>query len=234
MSNEVVVVTGGSSGYGFAMAKIFHEHGYRVLITARNREKLENAKKSIGCDAFAMDVTKPVDWEKLRNYVLNQCGKVDILINNAGGGVAIKETADISYAEIDEVFNLNLKSAIYGSKTFVPIMQERKTGTIVNMSSVCAKEAWPAWTVYAASKWGVLGFSKGLYTEVQPFGIRVTCIIPAAASTGFQQSSGIDPVNQLLHPDDVAKVVFDVCGLPKHVVIEEITIWGIDQVVVPL
>ena len=129
---------------------------------------------------------------------------------------------------------MNLSSVIYGAKTFAPLLLERKQGTIINISSVVAKEAWPGWSAYAASKWGVLGYSKGLYTELQPHGVRVTCVIPARASTGFQRNAGIGEVVNKLQARDVAQTVFDICKLPAHVVVEEVTVWGIDQIVVPL
>jgi NADP-dependent 3-hydroxy acid dehydrogenase YdfG len=129
---------------------------------------------------------------------------------------------------------LNLNSVIYGSKIFGNMMKSQKSGTIINFGSVCAKEAWPEWTVYAAAKWGVLGFSKGLYTELQPYNVRVTCVNPGASSTGFQKYAGIDEITQKLRPEDVARVVVETCKLPHHVVVEEVTVWGIDQVVIPL
>jgi len=234
MNKPIVVITGGSSGYGKAMATLFTNNGYRVVITARNLDRLSIAQREIGCDIYPMDVTQPKDWEKLHAWVIDHYGRIDILINNAGGGIAIKEVTDLTFIEINQTIMLNLNSAIYGAKIFSPLFKSQKSGTIINFASVCAKEAWPAWSVYAASKWGVLGFSKGLYTELQPHGIRVTCVIPAAASTDFQRSAGIGMINVAMHPEDVAQAVFDVCRLPAHVVVEEITIWGIDQVVVPL
>ena len=234
MEKKLVVITGGSSGYGKAMAGQFSQGGYQVLITARNKDRLADAQRETNCDSFAMDVTQPADWESLHDYIRKQYGRIDILINNAGGGVAIKEVADLTFTEIRQTIDLNLVSAIYGAKVFAPDFQEQKSGTIINFASVCAKEAWPAWTCYAAAKWGVLGFSKGLYTELQPYGIRVTCVVPAAASTGFQNNAGISSIKAALQADDVAKAVFDLCQLPLHVVVEEITIWGIDQVVIPL
>jgi len=234
MDKPIVVITGGSSGYGRAMAELFSQAGNRVLITARGQECLEAAGREIGCATFPMDVTSPADWDSLLSAVEERYGRIDILINNAGGGIAIKEVTDLSVDEVDRTIALNLHSAIYGARTFAPLMKKQRSGTIVNFASVCAKEAWPAWTVYAAAKWGVLGFSKGLYTELQPYGVRVTCVIPAAARTGFQQSAGIGEIQAALRAEDVARAVFDLCNLPRHVVVEEVTIWGIDQVVVPL
>lgn len=235
LQNKVVFITGGSSGYGKATAKALTEAGAKVVIAARNQKNLADAMAEIGCDAMlAMDVTKYSDWEMAKKYMLDNYGGIDILINNAGGGVAIKDTVDQSVEDIDRTITLNLNSAIYGAKAFGDIMKEKRGGTIINLSSVCAKEAWQGWTVYAASKWGVLGFSKGLYVEMRPYNVRVTCVIPAAASTGFQRNAGIGEVDNLLTPNDIAQTILYVCSLPAHAVVEEVTVWGIDQEVNPL
>ena len=234
MKNRVVLITGGTTGYGYAMVEKFVQNGDRVIATARHADKLAEVKKKVGCDVFKMDVTEPKDWEALYAYVKENYGRIDILINNAGGGVAIKPTVDQKIEDIDAILRLNLNSAMYGSRIFAPMMMAQKSGTILNFSSVCAHEAWPEWTVYAASKCGVLGFSKGLYTELQPYGIRVTCVLPGCCSTDFQKSAGIAEVEMDLKAEDLAQSVVDICNLPQHVVIEEITVWGINPVVSPL
>lgn len=235
LKDKVVFLTGGSSGYGKATAKALTEAGARVVIAARNEKNLAAAKEEIGCDGMlAMDVTSFSDWEKAKKYMMDNYGGIDILINNAGGGVAIKDTVDQEVSDIDRTITLNLNSAIYGSKVFGDIMKSNRRGTIINFSSVCAKEAWAGWTVYAASKWGVLGFSKGLYVEMRPYNVRVSCVIPAAASTGFQRNAGIGDVDNLLQPEDIASTVLYICSLPDHAVVEEVTVWGIDQEVNPL
>ena len=113
-------------------------------------------------------------------------------------------------------------------------MKEQGDGIIINISSVCAKHAWGGWSVYAAAKAGVLNFTKGLYVELRPYGAKATCIIPAAASTGFQENAGIGAVEQTLTPDDIANAVFYAANQPKGVVVEEMTVWGTSQDVQPL
>ena len=235
MKDKIVLITGGSQGYGKAMAKRFVESGATVIITAKRIDKLEAAKKETGCaELFSMDVTSPADWEQVKKFIEEKYGRLDVLINNAGGGVAIKEVSEQTIEEIDAAIKLNLNSVIYGSRTFADMMKAQQSGTILNVSSVCAKEAWPAWSVYASAKSGVLNFSKGLYVELRPFNVRVTTLIPAAASTGFQSSAGIGEVQNKLKPEDVAELTYDICKMPAHVVVEEITVWGIDQEVNPL
>ena len=231
---KTVWSTGGSSGYGREMARLFVQDGYRVVIAARGEEKLRQAAAEIGCGYFKMDVTDPEDWKQAVAYARQELGGLDILINNAGGGVAVRDTVTLSDEEISRAIDLNLKSVIYGSRDFAQVMMEQRQGTIVNISSVCAKQAWPQWTLYASAKWGVLGFSKGLYVELQPYNIRVSCAIPAACSTDFNRNANLPEAEHKLRPQDFAKAVVETCKLPQHVVVEEITVWGIDQVVNPL
>lgn len=236
LKDKVVFITGGSSGYGKAMARTFTDEGAKVVIASRKEADLKAAMTETGCDAyFVMDVTNASEWDAAVEFVMKRYGKIDVLINNAGGAIAIDELTNQSVSEVDQCIALNLNGVIYGSRAFSPYMKDQGNGSIINISSVCAKEAWAGFTVYSAAKWGVLGFSKCLYVELRPFGVRVTCIIPASANTGFLKSIGrTEEQKMLLQPEDVADTALLACKLPDHAVIEELTVWGIDQEVNPL
>ena len=232
---KIAIVTGATSGYGLATAKKLQADGFTVLIVSRNAEKVENTVKEFGFDAgFTLDVTDYAGWLELKKFALEKYGRVDALVNNAGGGVAIKDTVDQTAENIDKTIALNLNSVIYGSKVFGEVMKTQKSGTIVNISSVCARHCWAGWSVYAAAKAGVLNFTKGLYVELQPYGVRATCVIPAAAATGFQSSAGIGEENQTLMAEDIANAVAYAIEQPSGVVVEEMTVWGVSQQVQPL
>lgn len=233
--SRIVLITGASSGYGKATAKAFKGNGDTVIMAARNLEKLQVACEEVSGDlAVSMDVTKPEDWDKVVNLIKEKYGRLDILVNNAGGGVAIKEVSEFSIEEIDSTIKLNLSSVIYGCRAFADMMKEQKTGTMINISSVCARQCWPSWSVYAAAKAGVLNFSKGMYLEMQPHNVRVTCVVPSSASTGFQSACGIGEVTDKLLPEDIAETVLYVANLPQRAVVEDVTVWGIDKQVNPL
>lgn len=233
--SRIVLITGASSGYGKATAKAFKDNGDTVIMTARNIEKLEKAKAEVGADfAVSMDVTKPEDWERVAKIITDKYGRIDILVNNAGGGVTIKEVSEFTADEIDAVIKLNLNSVIYGCRTFADMMKEQKCGTMINISSVCARQCWPQWSVYAAAKAGVLNFSKGMYLEMQPYNVRVTCVVPSSASTGFQSACGIGETTDKLLPEDIAETVMYIANLPQRAVVEDVTVWGIDKQVNPL
>lgn len=233
--SKIVLITGASSGYGKAIAKAFKDNGDIVIMTARNLERLEKAKNEIGGDlTVSMDVTNPQDWDRIVNTIKETYGRLDVLINNAGGGIAIKEVADFTADEIDSTIKLNLNSVIYGCRAFANMMKEQKEGTIINVSSVCARQCWPTWSVYAAAKAGVLNFSKGMYLEMQPHNVRVSCVIPSSASTGFQSACGIGETTDKLLPEDIAETILYISNLPQRAVVEDVTVWGIDKQVNPL
>ncbi len=232
---QVVLITGATSGYGLAAAKRFHENGYTVIIVSRSEAKVRDCVAEYGfADGYKTDVSVYSEWQALKEKIADKYGKVDILVNNAGGGVSICDTVDQSEQNIDKAIGLNLSGVIYGSKVFGEMMRTAGHGTIINISSVCARHAWAGWSVYAAAKAGVLHFTKGLYVELRPYGVRATCIIPAAASTGFQTSAGLEAEDQTLTPEDIANAVFYAATQPDGVVIEEMTVWGTSQDVQPL
>lgn len=233
--NRIVLITGASSGYGKAMAKAFKDNGDTVIMTARNYDKLETARAEVGGDlVVSMDVTKAENWDNIVSVVKEKYGRLDVLVNNAGGGIAIKEVGEFAVEEIDETIKLNLNSVIYGCRAFADMMKKQKIGTMINISSVCARQCWPAWSVYAAAKAGVLNFSKGMYLEMQPYNVRVSCVVPSSASTGFQSACGIDDTADKLLPEDIANTVLYIANLPQHAVVEDVTVWGIDKMVNPL
>lgn len=233
--SRIVVITGASSGFGLATAKAFIKNGDTVVMTSNNEAQLVAACEEIGgAMTVVMDVTVPADWERLRKAVIEKYGKIDILINNAGAGLSIKEVSDQTIEEIDSIIKLNLTSVIYGCREFGNQFKAQKTGTIINLASICARQCWPTWTTYAAAKAGVLNFSKGFYLEMKPHNVRVSCVIPSSASTGFQKASGIGAVTDLLTTDDIAQTILYVCNLPQHAVVEDVTVFGIDKDICPL
>lgn len=235
MKDKVVLITGGSQGYGKAAANAFAADGAKVIIVARDEYTLQQALTETGSDSYiSMDVTRPKDWENALSIITQRYGRLDVLVNNAGGGVSLSEITKQTTDEIDLSIALNLKSVIYGSRVFADMMKQQKSGTVINVSSVCAKHAWPGWSVYAAAKWGVLGFSKNLYVELRPYNVRVTCLVPGAGATDFMRNANHENLKMRLRAEDVAQAMLNICKMPSHVVVEEITVWGIDQAVVPL
>lgn len=232
---KAVLVTEATSGYGLETAKLFKKNGYTTLIASRNSEKVNLCVEKFGFDAgYTLDVTDYDGWLTVKDAILRDFGRLDVLVNNAGAGISIVDTVDQPRDAIDRIIALNLTSAIYGSKILAPVMIAQQDGVIVNISSICARHQWAAWTVYGCAKAGLLSFSKGLYAELRTHGIRVSCVLPGQASTGFQRGSGIGEVVESLRSEDIANAVWYCASQPREVVVEEMTVWGTSQNVQPL
>ncbi|MBQ8409235.1 MAG: SDR family oxidoreductase [Clostridia bacterium] len=232
---KTVIITGGTSGYGLATAKAFKKAGYTTLITGRDLIRLEKAQVESGADyIFVQDVKSYDGWVELKKYADLHLGQLDVLVNNAGGGIAIRPIEEQTKETIDEILALNLNSVMYAAQIFAADMKARGAGTIINIASVCATHAWADWSVYAAAKAGVLNFTKGLQTELQPHGVRASCVIPASASTNFQSSASLGETDDSLQTEDIADTVLFVAEMPSRAIVEDVTVWGMSQAVQPL
>lgn len=237
LKDQVALITGGSSGYGKGAAKRLLEAGAQVIITGRDENALEAACEELpGVHAWRADATSWEDWQHLHDEVMAQYGRIDVLVNNAGSGLSIRNTVDQTRELVDQIISVNLTSVIYGSMVFGKEMQRQRSGTIVNISSVCATEAWPGFNAYAAAKAGVVNFSKGLFTEMRPHNVRVTVIIPGSGSTNWSKNAGLSEPDSpyWLTGEDIGEAILHVCQMPSRIEIEEYRIWGMDQQVIPL
>ena len=239
LEGKVAIVTGGSGGYGRGIAAVLSREGARVWVTGRDRSRIERAASAAGATPVVADATAASDWDRLVQAVLDREGRIDILVNNAGGGVRIAPVGEQTDEEIEASIALNLTSAILGCRRVAPVMQRQRSGTIINISSVCATEAWPGWSVYSAAKAGLLQFSRCLYTELRPFGVRVTCLMPSWGATGFQEAARLpvdgEEINaKKIQPEELGETVAHICAMPAHLAVEQMTIWPLVQAVEPL
>lgn len=240
LSGSIAIVTGGSKGYGKGIAGALKQSGANVWITGRNEAALQQAAEKLDAHAVKADVTSSEDWNKLFDEVLSATdGKLDILINNAGAGIAIAQVAEQTDAQISESIAINLTGAILGCRRVVPVMRRQGSGTIINISSVCARQAWPGWSVYSAAKAGMVQFSRCLYTEVRESGIRVTSVLPSWGATEFAKAANLtgqspETESKCIQPQELGELVANVCALPPHLEIQDVTLWPLVQEVVPL
>ncbi len=241
-NSPTVIVTGASGGYGAGIAETFTRRGYRVWITARNAAKLEQVAARIGATAIVADATQPADWDRVIKTVLDATGRIDVLVNNAGAAGRIAPTVELSEEEILQTISLNLTSVVLGSRRVAAVMSAQGSGTIINLSSVCAKYSWPGWSIYSAAKAGVERFGKGLYLEVRTRGVRVTTLTPSWGATEFCDHSDIaghpasDPAvrAKCTHPLELGKIVADIVETPAHLEILELTVVPTVQEIMPL
>ncbi|OAX81541.1 hypothetical protein ACJ72_04120 [Emergomyces africanus] len=226
--SPVWFITGASSGFGSALAEAALKAGNRVIATARNVEKARQDLphiEALGGKWLQLDVTTAEAGDKVQE-VLQEYGKIDVAINSAGYSL-IGALEDMSVAEIHRQFSTNVYGPIRVMKAVIPSMRTRKSGTIVNFSSVVGLDAYAACSMYAGSKFAVEGISEGVALDLAPFNIRVLLVepgtfrtkfaaatqYPAAGTTKAYEGTPVDKVQQGLlaldgkQPGDPAKAV---------------------------
>ncbi|MEX2143426.1 MAG: SDR family oxidoreductase [Anaerolineales bacterium] len=222
----VIIITGASSGIGEATARLFGANAYRVVLAARRLDRLEALKAEIeskGGTALAVetDVSSAIALQSLVEKSLAAYGQIDILFNNAGfGRTKWLEEMDAE-KDIAAQIQVNLTSVILATQAVLPHLIERKSGHIINMCSLAGFVATPTYTVYAATKFGVRGFSDALRREVGVWGIKVSVIYPGGVATEFGQNMQAErktkiktPKALLLSGDDVARAVLSAARKP--------------------
>ena len=229
LSGKVALVTGGGRGLGAAICETLAEAG-AVAIVADIRTDLAQKVTQDLCDrgmeatALSLDITNDSQVEATIQKIVDQYGKIDFLINNAGADVTLS-VEELSIADWDKVMNVNLRAPFILSKLIFPIMKQQGGGHIVNISSTASKRAWANASVYHASKWGLMGLSHALHVEGRPHGVKVTAVVAGGMRTPFllDRFPDIDP-NVLQDPKNVAETVRYVLMQPAETVIPEVMV----------
>jgi NAD(P)-dependent dehydrogenase (short-subunit alcohol dehydrogenase family) len=239
LEGQVALITGASRGYGAGIAQALAADGATVWLTARSEKELGVVAESVEGRPVVADVTSGADWDRVFQTVQAESGRLDILVNNAGAGVSVVPLAQTSDAQIERNLNVNLLGTIFGCSRAAKLMTAQKSGTIVNLASVCAVQAWPGWSVYSAAKAGVLQLTRCLYTELRPYGARATCLVPSWGATDFSKAAGLPELDEetaqkCIQPLELGQVVADLCALPTHLTVQELILWPLVQQVEPL
>jgi NADP-dependent 3-hydroxy acid dehydrogenase YdfG len=226
--NKVAVITGGGSGSGLAIARIFATSGYSVVITGRNAKRLQKATATISADkkqitCISCDVRDPASVEKLFREVSKQHSTINVLINNAGVAHSLAPVDQLSIETWKEVIDTNLTGTFLVTRAALPLM--RAGGTIVNNLSVAALQPFAGMSAYNASKFGALGFTLALREDLRKRGIRVLALLPGATSTEIWSQFWPDaPREKMISAETVAQAVLHAVSAPANTAIEEIRI----------
>ena len=221
LDGKVVIVTGGSSGIGRAVAAAFLTRGARVMIGARDAGRLKEALRTLGdgsggeVDGAAVDVR---DHDQVQTFVaktIDRFGGLDILVNNAGvGGFA--SIADQSLEEWRSIIETNLSGVFYCCRAAIPHLRRRGGGFIVNVSSLAGKNAFTGGGAYCASKAALNMFSEVLMQEVRYDDIRVSYVMPGSVATAFDSGRSNAGADWKMTADDVAEVVLDIVSVNRR------------------
>jgi NAD(P)-dependent dehydrogenase (short-subunit alcohol dehydrogenase family) len=240
LKGKVAVITGAGSGFGKATAELFAKLDQTglVLVSLREDELIETANvcRASGSKviAFEADVTKPETAPRALKEAMDNFGRVDFLINYAGGALKVAPIEEMDDEINRRIIDLNLTSAVMSCRTFTPLFKKQGFGKIINVSSACDRRSWPGWSIYSAAKAGLNAFTRCLYTELRPHGIAVMLLVPGGSNTGFQAAAvGVKPFDWdeslAVRPEHFADMVYQACALTKGACVTEMAIYGLAQ-----
>jgi NAD(P)-dependent dehydrogenase (short-subunit alcohol dehydrogenase family) len=217
------IVTGGTKGIGYAVARNVLASGGRVMITGRNRAGVDSAVRSLSSSAAdtasvagaAVDVRDRKATDALVADAVKRFGGLDLLVNNAGVG-QFSEVACMSDAIWDETIATNLTGVFYCTRAAIPAMKASGGGWIVNIASLAGRNYFPGGAAYCASKAGLIAFSESLMQEVRYDNIRVSVVMPGSVATEFGGDVPTAGDDWKLSPDDIAEVIADLLRHPKR------------------
>lgn len=234
-----IIITGATSGFGEATAKMFAENGWNLILTGRRAERLAALKAALQSETneiitLQFDVRNEAEvnhhFSSLPESIKD---RVAVLVNNAGLAVGRGPIDTGDTDDWERMIDTNVKGLLYVSKAVIPFLKQNQGGHIVNLGSIAGKEVYPGGNVYCASKHAVDALSRAMRIDLVDYNIKVTNIAPGAAETEFSivrfkgneataksVYDGFDP----LVAADIADAIFYVCTRPKHVTINDMVI----------
>jgi 3-hydroxy acid dehydrogenase / malonic semialdehyde reductase len=235
-----LIITGATSGFGEATAKLFGSKGFNLILTGRRNERLEKLKSDlislykIDVLTLCFDVRIEAEVKQAISSIPNEISnQITLLINNAGLALGHGPIDQGDSSDWDQMIDTNVKGLLYVTKYVVPLLKKQETSHIVNIGSIAGKEVYPGGNVYCASKHAVDALSKAMRIDLVHHGIKVTNIAPGAAETEFSNvrfkgdQAIADSVYDGYTPlaaQDIAETIYFVTQLPKHVTINDLTI----------
>jgi len=218
---KAALVTGGSSGIGYAIARALRDEGHDVTIAARNRERLDTAARELGANAVATDVVREEECERLVAEHRDRFGRIDVLVNSAGVGVASR-IEDLQTKHWDLQLDVNLRGAFLVTQFALPLLKQSR-GIVVNISSIAGTTAAPGLAAYGAAKAGLISLTRSLNAEHGDDGVRATAICPGFVDTPMAAWTGMAS-EEMIQPEDCAEVVRALLRLSPRARIPQVVI----------
>ncbi len=238
IKDKVTIITGASSGIGYATALALSGAGAKIAAGARRVDRLESLKNEIekaNGDILIqkLDVTKKADCDSFVDEVIKKWGTIDILVNNAGI-MPLSFFKNLKVHEWDQMIDVNIRGVLYCTAAVIPHMLNKKYGHVVNISSVAGRVVFKAGSVYCATKHAITAFSEGLRQEFsQRANIRVTCIEPGVVTTELTNTitdksleKYVELTKQMnaLHAEDIANAILFAVDSPSQMNVNEILV----------
>jgi NAD(P)-dependent dehydrogenase (short-subunit alcohol dehydrogenase family) len=231
MAQRAAIVTGASSGIGLAIARMLGEEGYALTVSARRPDKLEAAAqelRDVGCEVEAVPANM-ADEDEIKRLVAahrDRCGRLDVLINNAGIGIG-GAVADAVTKKLDLQLDVNLRAVYLLARETIPMLKEagheHGKALIANTASIAGKHGQGWLAAYSATKFGVVGLSQALHKELSQDGIQVTAICPGFVATPMTDwVEGQVPKDEMIQPEDIAEGIRFLLRTSRNCVVPEL------------
>lgn len=241
--SRIALITGATSGIGWATAVRLADEGFDLILCGRRAERLAELEKTVSAEnvkvrLLTFDVRDRKAVEAAIESLPAEWQAIDYLINNAGNAHGMAPIQDGDPNDWDMMLDSNVKGLLYVSKAVMPGMVARQSGHIVNLGSIAGKETYPNGNVYCASKAAVQAITDGMRLDLNPYGIKVTGIHPGMVETGFsnirfkgdeQRAANVYKGLQPLTADDIADTIAFVLTRPPHVVLADIVLYPVAQ-----
>ena len=208
LTNQTVVITGGSRGFGKSLAKAFIAEGAQVVILSNNKDELEKTVAELSADYFVADVTNYEDLEALGDHVVKKYGKVDIWLNNAGIHIAPSSVEEVDRTKLHRLFEINFFGYFYGCQVALRHMKKQGNGLIINVNSTAGLEGKPELSAYCSSKFAIRGLTESIRNEVAGSAIHIYALFPGGMQTDIYHEKYPSDIHEYMQVDDVtAKVI---------------------------
>ena len=237
---KTIFITGATSGFGKATAKLFNKKGWQTIITGRRADRLEELAEELGENSLPLsfDVSSRKSVQTAINNLPPNFNKISVLCNNAGLALGLEGADNANLDDWDQMIDTNIKGLIYATRTILPLMIDNGEGHIINLGSVAGSYPYPGGNVYGGTKAFVSQFSLNLRADLVGKGINVTSLEPGLAETEFsivrfkgdrEKASQVYNNTKVIKPEDIAETIFWVSTRPKNININRIEIMAGDQ-----
>ncbi|CAA0117315.1 Sulfoacetaldehyde reductase [BD1-7 clade bacterium] len=242
---KTALITGASSGFGEATARIFARHGYRLILVARRLDRLKVLAETLDtpCHVEALDMMDTSAIDAFVNGLPTEWSTIDILVNNAGLALGTSPAQEADLTDWHTMINTNITGLVTLTHKILPIMVKQNSGSIINVGSIAGNWPYPGGNVYCGTKAFVHQFSKALRADLAGTGVRVSTIEPGLAETEFsivrmhgdkQKADGLYTDAQPIVAEDIADMIFWLANVPPHLNVNNLEVMPTSQAWGPL